>query len=243
MKAAVFVTGTDTEVGKTVVAGGLALAFKNHGLDVGVMKPAATGCRSHRGKLIAEDVEYLVGASGAEDERELICPYMLREPLAPEVAAKFDGVRIDIRKITRAFKELLRRHEVLIVEGAGGVFVPIKRNYFMIDLIAELSSPMIVVARPGLGTINHTLLTREVARERKIDVMGIIINNYVERPSLAERTNPDVIRRYAGTELLGIMPHLKGVSVPKTMCDGLLRATEHSIDIRKILNHLRRGNP
>ena len=243
MKAALFITGTDTEVGKTVVAAGLALAFRNHGLDVGVMKPAATGCRSHRGRLIAEDVEYLVSASGAEDERELICPYMLREPLAPEVAAKFDGVRIDIRKITRAFKELLRRHEILIVEGAGGVFVPIKRNYFMIDLITELSSPMIVVARPGLGTINHTLLTREVARERKIDVMGIIINNYVERPSLAERTNPDVIRRYAGTELLGIMSHLKGVSVTKMTYGGLLKATEHSIDIRNILNHLRKGNP
>jgi dethiobiotin synthetase len=240
MKAAVFVTGTDTEVGKTVVAAGLALALKNRGLSVGVLKPAATGCRSHRGKRIAEDVEYLAGASTSEDERELICPYMLREPLAPEVAAKLEGAHIDIRKIIRAFRELLRRHEVLIIEGAGGVFVPIKRNYFMIDLMAALSSPIIIVARPGLGTINHTLLTREVARERKIDVMGIIINNYVERPSLAERTNPDVIRRYAGTELLGIMPHLKGVSVPKMAYDGLLKATEDNIDIQEILDHLRR---
>jgi dethiobiotin synthetase len=238
---AVFVTGTDTEVGKTVVAAGLALALKKRGLDVGVMKPTATGCRVVRGKLVAEDVEYLVGASGSDDEHELICPYMLREPLAPEVAGQLEHVRIDSRKIIRAFKELRRRHEALIVEGAGGVFVPIKKNYFMIDLIAALDTPMVIVARPGLGTINHTLLTREVARERKIEVAGIIINNYIERPSLAERTNPHVIRRYSSAELLGIMPQLRGVSVQRVKYEGLLEATEKHIDVKKLLDCLERA--
>ncbi len=240
MNSALFVTGTDTEVGKTLVAAGLALALAKRGLDVGVMKPAVTGCSTRRGRRISEDVEYLVGACGGEDERELVCPYMLREPLAPEVAARQERARIDIRRITRAFRELRRRHDVLIVEGAGGLFVPIKRNYFMLDLIAELSSPLIVVARPGLGTINHTLLTCEIARARGIDVAGIIINNYPLRPSLAERTNPDILQRYSGARLLGILPHLPRASVPARKYDGLLDATEANIDIAKILKCLRR---
>ncbi len=111
MGHAVFITGTDTEIGKTVVAAGLALALKHRGIDVGVMKPAATGCRSRRGRRVSEDVEYLVGACDCKDERELVCPYMLREPLAPEVAADLEHARIDIRQIIRAFKELRSRHE------------------------------------------------------------------------------------------------------------------------------------
>lgn len=242
MGFAVFVTGTDTEVGKTVVAAGLALAFRERGIDVGVMKPAVTGCRTRRGRRISEDVEFLIKASGCDDDRELVCPYMLREPLAPEVAAEREGVRIDVRRITHAFKRLAREHEALIVEGAGGLFVPIKKNFLMIDLIAALGVPIVVVARPGLGTINHTLLSCEAARMRNIGVAGIVINGYPKKPSTAERTNPDVIRRYARAPLLGVVPRVSGVSVEDCKLDGLLAATEKSIDIKKLLARLRRMN-
>lgn len=242
MGHALFVTGTDTEVGKTLVSAGLTLALKKRGIDVGVMKPAVTGCRSVRGKRVSDDVEYLIGASGCENDRSLVAPYMLRDPLAPEVAAEREGVRIDIRKIMGAFRKLSRKHEILIIEGAGGLFVPIKKNYLMIDLMAALAAPLIIVARPGLGTINHTLLTCEAARARNIDIMGIVINNYPRRASVAERTNPDVIRRYARTPLLGILPHLPGVSVEKRRYQGLLNATEKHIDIAKVLSTLRRKN-
>lgn len=240
MKAAIFVTGTDTEIGKTVIAAGLAIAFRERGIDVGVMKPAVTGCRTHRGKRISEDVDYLVGASGSDDDPALVCPFMLREPLAPEVAAGLEDARIDIRKITSAFKKLSDKHEILIVEGAGGLLVPIKRKYFMIDLIARLACPLIIVARPGLGTINHTLLSCEVARARNLDIAGIIINNYPKRPSLAEKTNPEMIQCYSGTRLLGVVPNVPGVSVEKGSYKGLLRAVETNIEIEKIINHLRR---
>ena len=240
MGYSLFITGTDTEVGKTVVSAGLALALKQRGIDVGVMKPAVTGCRTVRGKRVSEDVEYLMGAADCRDDRALIAPYMLRDPLAPEVAAEREGIRIDIRRITGAFKKLQKKHEILIVEGAGGLFVPIKKRYCMIDLVAALDAPLVVVARPGLGTINHTLLTCEAARARDIDVLGIVINNYPRTPSLAERTNPDVIRRYAGTTLLGIMPTLPGVSVEKKKYNGLVEATEKNIDIQKFLQALRR---
>ena len=240
MKAAIFVTGTDTEIGKTVIAAGLALAFRERGIDVGIMKPAVTGCRTHRGRRISEDVDYLVGASGSDDDPALVCPFMLRDPLAPEVAAGLEDVRIDIRKIASAFKKLSDKHEILIVEGAGGLLVPIKRKYFMIDLIAKLACPLIIVARPGLGTINHTLLSCEVARARNLDIAGIIINNYPKRPSLAEKTNPDMIQRYSGTHLLGVAPHVPGVSVEKRSYKGLLKAVEANVEIDKIINHLRR---
>jgi len=240
MGCAIFITGTDTEVGKTVVSAGLAMAFKQRGMDVGVMKPAVTGCRSVRGKRVSDDVEYLMGAGKCQDDRPLIAPYMLRDPLAPEVAAGREGVRIDIRTIIGAFRKLQKRHEMLIVEGAGGLFVPIKKRYFMADLVAALAAPLIVVARPGLGTINHTLLTCEAARARDIDILGIVINNYPRKASLAERTNPDVICRYSGAAMLGIMPNLPGVSVEKKKYDGLLNATEKNIDIPKLLSQLRR---
>jgi dethiobiotin synthetase len=110
----------------------------------------------------------------------------------------------------------------------------------MADLVVSLSVPIIIVARAGLGTINHTLLTREIALEKKIRIAGIIINNFIERPSLAERTNPDVIRRYSGKQLLGIMPRLPGVSVADKTYDGLLEATEANIDVKKILARMRR---
>lgn len=242
MGFAVFVTGTDTEIGKTVVAGGLALAFRERGVDVGVMKPAVTDCRTRRGKRISEDVDFLVKASGCEDDPGLVSPYMLRDPLAPEVAAEREGVRIDVRKIKGAFRKLAKKHEALIVEGAGGLYVPVKRNYLMIELIAELGVPILIVARPGLGTINHTLLSCEAARARGIGVAGIIINNYPAKASIAERTNPDVIRRYASAPLLGVVPHVPGVSVEECRLDGLLQATEKSIDIKKLLTRLRRIN-
>lgn len=239
-KFGLFVTGTDTDIGKTVIAGALALAFRRRGIDVGVMKPAATGCRTRGTKRIAEDIEFLLAAAGSEDEPELVCPYMLREPLAPEVAAQIEGIRIDTRKIIAAYRELSDRHEMIIVEGAGGVFVPIKKNYFMLDLLPALALPALVVIRPGLGTINHTLLTCEILRAQGTKIAGLIMNDYPKRPSLSERTNPDVLRRYAKTPLLGVVPHLDTVSVPERKLNGLDEAIEQAVDVRKLLSRLRK---
>ena len=242
MGMTIFITGTDTEVGKTVFAGGLAMALRERGVDVGIMKPAVTGCRTRGGRRISDDVNFLVSASGCDDDPALICPYMLRDPLAPQVAAEREGTRIDVRTILGAFRKLKNSHDALIVEGAGGLFVPIKKNYFMIDLIAAMGSPIVVVARPGLGTINHTLLSCEAARARNIGVAGIVINNYPKKASTAERTNPDAIRRYARVPLLEILPHLPEVSVEDGKLDGLLDAIEKSIDVGKLLGRLRRMN-
>jgi dethiobiotin synthetase len=240
MKFGAFVTGTDTDIGKTVIAGGLARALHKRGFDVGVMKPAATGCRRRGGKRIAEDVEFLRAAAESNDEPELVCPYMLREPLAPEMAAQIEGIRINTRKIIAAYRELSRKHEVMIVEGAGGIFVPIKKNYFMLDLLPAFTLPTLVVIRPGLGTINHTMLTCEVLRTRGAKVAGLIMNDYPKKPSLSERTNPDVLRRYGKAPLLGVVPHLDGVSVSERKIHGLQEAFEQAVDVKKLISRLRK---
>jgi len=240
-KPGLFVTATDTEVGKTVVAGGLVLALRAHGFDVGVMKPAATGCRSRRGKTLAEDVEFLMEAAATDDERELVCPYMLRDPLAPQVAAEREDSRLDIRRIRSAFQKLRSRHDAMIVEGAGGVYVPLRPRYYMLDLMSDLGLPALVVIRPALGTINHTLLTLDALRARKIPVAGVIMNNYPKRPSLAERTNPEVLRDCPGVPFLGVLPRLEMVSVSQRRFDGLQNAIEEAIDVGQLVDFLRRN--
>ena len=240
-KFGLFITGTDTGIGKTVIAGGLAVAFKARGYNVGVMKPVATGCRFRKGKPVAEDVEFLIAASESEDERELVCPYMLREPLAPEVAARLEKTRVDTRRIFSALREISRRHEVVLVEGAGGVFVPIKHNYFMLDLVADLLMPALVVARPALGTINHTLLTCQALHDAGVNIAGILVNDHPKKLSLAERTNPDSLRKYSDAPFFGVVPHLAGVSVSGRKFEGLGEAIERAIDVEKLIAFLRRS--
>jgi dethiobiotin synthetase len=207
----IFITGTDTGVGKTFVAIGIMEAMKAAGIDVCPMKPVESGCRLKGGTLIPSDALRLLEASGTGEDIDLINPYRLRHPLAPSVAAVIEGVRIDRRKILSCFRKLAFRHEVLIVEGAGGLMVPVFREYMFSDMVVDLGLPLVVVARPSLGTINHTLLTLEAARSRGINVLGVIFSHTERRRSgIPEKTNPEVISRLGKTAILGSIPHSTG---------------------------------
>lgn len=198
-----FITGTDTGVGKTIIAGALAAAFREKGLDVGVMKPVATGGW--------DDARFLIKSAGVEDNIFLVNPYCLATPVAPAVAAEIEKLKIDIGRIRAAYEELSRRHEMLIVEGVGGLLVPIYKKYLVTDLIKDLDLPIIIVAKPGLGTINHTLLTISQARRSRIKVLGVIINNYDEATAgIAEKTAPEVIEKVGNVPILGIVRHIDG---------------------------------
>ncbi|MDP2935542.1 MAG: dethiobiotin synthase, partial [Dehalococcoidia bacterium] len=153
----IFVTGTDTGVGKTVVAAGLAAALKARGVNVGVMKPVQTG--DYPG-----DAAVLRLAAGVDDPLNLILPCYLQAPLAPAVAALLGDRPVSPALIMEAFQELCQRHEFMIVEGVGGLMVPLLDGYSVADLIVAMGLPALVVARPGLGTINHTLLTIKQAQ-------------------------------------------------------------------------------
>jgi len=204
----IFITGTDTGVGKTYVATALAGAFRSNGIDAGVMKPAETGCRSHKGELVPQDALRLIHAAGARDRLNLVNPYRFRKPLAPAVAAEIEKRRIDPAKIMTAYRLLVRRHDFMIVEGAGGIMVPLSRKYLYLDLAQAMKLPVLIVARPGLGTINHTLLTISALKQRKVHVAGIVINYALDqRPGPAERTSPSAIQDISRVAVLGTLTH------------------------------------
>jgi dethiobiotin synthetase len=206
MRRGIFVTGTDTGVGKTVVAATLARLLRMNGVSVGVMKPVTSGCREENGQLVSDDALLLCQAAGVALSED-VAPYRLREALAPADAARFDGVRIDFSTIKASFDRLASLYQYVIVEGAGGLMVPLSGGLLVADLARELELPLLVVARPGLGTINHTVLTCYSAQQLGLQVAGVIINGMPEQPGLAEQGAPHQIGSLCGASVLGIWPH------------------------------------
>ena len=192
----VFITGTDTGVGKTVVAAALIRSLLELGVDVGVMKPVETGGGGDSGVLQE--------AASSRDSIDVVSPYRLRHTLAPMVAAELERVTIELSKILDCYDLLSSCHEVVVVEGAGGVAVPITRGVWVSDLIAALGTPCVVVGRAGLGTINHTVLTIEHLQDRGVRVLGVVLNGF--KGNEAEEAGPGVIREMAGVEHLWVTP-------------------------------------
>lgn len=205
MSKGIFITGTDTGVGKTIVAATLARLLRMNGARVGVMKPVTSGCREEDGQLVSDDALLLCQAAGVPFTED-VAPYRLREPLAPAEAAKCDGVRIDISAIKASFDRLVASCDYLIVEGAGGLMVPLSGGLLIADLARELGLPLLVVAGPGLGTINHTVLTCFAAQQMGLQVAGVIVNGMPEHPGLAEKGAPHQIGSLCGAPVLGIWP-------------------------------------
>ena len=209
MTKGVFVTGTDTGVGKTVVAVGLVHLLKARGLDVGVMKPIATGAKRLNGKWVSEDARLLMEASATDDPYEMINPICLSTPAAPSVASLREGDHIELTNIWGAFKTLRARHRFLVVEGIGGLLVPIDGKLFLADIAREMSLPLIVVAKTSLGTINHTLLTIEAARRRRLKIAVIVLNSPDGRQVIGLLdSNKKEIERLSGIPVLTVIPHI-----------------------------------
>lgn len=212
MDKGIFITGTDTGVGKTIVASILASYLKSIGHDVGVMKPVHTGCRLIRSSPMGHDTRLLMLAAGVQDPPEMITPYCFRQPLAPWPASQIEGVKIRTSVLLRAYRELCRRHPFLIVEGVGGLAVPITAHMTVLDLARLFKLPLLVVTRPGLGTLNHTQLTIEYARLGKVPVKGIVINETERKKSgLVERTNSALLAMHCKTPVLGRIPFIEGL--------------------------------
>ena len=205
--AGIFITGTDTEIGKTVVAGGLAATLKAAGVNVGVMKPIASGGVEQAGRIVSEDAIFLKHAAQVDDALDLINPICLRHPLAPSVAAEIEGVSVDFQQIDEVFAQLCQRHEFMVVEGVGGLAVPICEEMLVADMAQRFQLPLLVVARPNLGTINHTVLTVEFARSYSLELHGIVLNASQEASKgLAEETNPNELARLTHLPILGTVP-------------------------------------
>jgi dethiobiotin synthetase len=202
-----FVTATDTEVGKTVISGAIANYFLRQGARVAVSKPVATGCVHRREGWVSEDAEFLASCADARFPLDLICPQRYREPLAPAVAADRAKQPLDWSAIDRSLKLMTRESDVIVVEGIGGILVPIDHQYTTLDIARWLKLQAVVVARPNLGTINHTLMTLEMLRRGGVTIAGVVINRYpAESASVAEETNPRYIEKFGKVPILAIVP-------------------------------------
>jgi dethiobiotin synthetase len=207
-----FITGTDTGVGKTHVGASLsAFLAVSKGYNVGVMKPFESGLAKHDKDSLPWDAICLKEASGSADDLDLISPYTFEAPLAPEVAARLAGVTIEMDVIDKIYHTIHNNHDVVVVEGAGGVLVPITEGFFYLDLMKRWKTPVIIVSRLGLGTINHTLLTCHYLKSQGVPVVGVILNDTDGTGNLPAKTNPEVLKRYLEVPLLGIFPHRKGL--------------------------------
>ena len=202
-----FVTGTDTGVGKTRVTAALAAAWSKS-RRVAVMKPIETGCRREGNRLVAEDAATLAAACGRELDPALVCPFRYQAPASPESAAALDGAApASVVAIQAAFVELTRGADVALVEGAGGLLVPIAPAVTMADLAAALEGALLIVARTRLGTLNHTLLTIEVARRRGLRIAGVVLNRTEPVSGPEEERVAALVAAHGEVAVLGVLPY------------------------------------
>jgi dethiobiotin synthetase len=199
-----FVTGTDTGVGKTVVTAAIVRLLLRAGRVCRVCKPVATGARQVNEGWLSEDTERLAEASGQAFAD--VTPWTFEPPVAPPVAARLHGSRLVLTEITAAVQSRCPPDGAIIVEGVGGLLCPLTDDATVADLMAALQLPVVIVTRRSLGTLNHTLLTLEAARTRRLNVVGVVVNETTPPTGLAEETNVAELRRRIGVPLLAVVP-------------------------------------
>ena len=201
----IFITGTDTGIGKTYVACALAKTLRKKYIRAGVMKPIASGSRV--------DAKKLIRASKSRERLNEVNPVFLKFPLAPFVSAKMERKAINLKPVRDSFARLKKKCDFLIVEGIGGLMVPLKKNYFVLDMIKEFSFPVLMVGRASLGTINHTLLTIDKLRREKIKVLGIALSAGKKR-TIADKSNAETIKELTGLPVIEVLKN-KGIDLEK----------------------------
>ncbi|MED1470723.1 dethiobiotin synthase [Bacillus salipaludis] len=227
MTNGIFITGTDTDVGKTIISSGIAAVLKEQQLDVGVFKPLLSGILREDPR---SDTSLLKQLSKSSLSYEEITPYVFKEPLAPYVAAKLEGKSVRMEEVLCHWEKIKEKHEFFIVEGAGGISVPLGEQFLVSDLIKELELPIVIVARPNLGTVNHIFLTVQYAKSLGLTIAGIVLNGISEQPDLAEKTNPKLIEELCGVPILGITPKLRDLTL-----ENIKNMVKEHIDVTLLL--------
>ena len=194
MQKGIFITATDTEAGKTYVSCAIARAIKRTGLIPGVFKPVSTGNRN--------DAKALIKAAGINERPETVTPVFFKNPMSPYGASLIENEVFDLKAVDKAFKYFLKKYDFTIVEGVGGLLVPLKQSFFVSDLIRRLRLPVIIVARFGLGTINHTLLTVDKLRRDKACIAGIILTGKKDIKDISVKSNASIIKKAAKLPVL-----------------------------------------
>ncbi len=237
-KPGLFITGTDTGVGKTVVTCAIAAALRKQlpGVSLGVCKPFATGCRRDREGLVNPDAEALAHFADCRQPLEVINPIRFTAPLAPAVAAKQSDSPIDFEALGRSLALLNRESDALLIEGIGGLMVPLDPRdpkYTVLNLIAELGYPAVIVTRAGLGTLNHTAMTARLLKQAGCQCAGLVINGYdadaanTDDPSVA--SNRVWLERTTGLKALAVVPRVDPIGAEPQhgrLDPGILEAVE-----------------
>ena len=208
-----FITGTDTDVGKTFVTAGIASAMKKMGIDVGIMKPFAAGTPQKNGYK-SSDVQILSKAAQVNEPEELLNPYFFPIPASPFTASKNLGIKVDIKIVMNSFKQLSSLHDVLLVEGIGGIMTPILEDYFVINLIKNMNLETIIVTSSRIGTINHTIMTNEICQRYGIKVRGLIINNLESNGYPINELKRD-LEELTKKPVIGSIPFIKDFNLEK----------------------------
>ena len=223
----IFITGTDTDVGKTYITAGLAITLRKMDIDVGVMKPYAAGVKQKKG-FKSEDVEILANSAKINDPEELLNPQFFPISASPYTAWKKLKIIPKNSLILSSFKKLSKKHEMMLVEGMGGTMTPILKNYYITDLIKDMKIPTIIVTRSRVGTVNHTIMTVKMCQKYKIPIKGIIINNF-DKGYPINQLKKD-LESLTGIKVLGSIPFIKDMSDKS-----LYRIFKKNIDIKSLL--------
>ena len=210
MLKSLFITGTDTDVGKTYITAGLAVTLRKMGIDIGIMKPFAAGTAQKKGYK-SEDVEILSNAAQVNDPENLVNPQFFRIPASPYTAWKTLKIKPKISSVISSFKKLSKLHEMLLVEGMGGIMTPILKDYFVTDLIKEMKIPAILVTRTRVGTVNHTIMTVKMCEKYRIPVKGIIVNDFDSDGYKTKELIRD-LKNLTRVPILGTIPFIKDMS-------------------------------
>jgi dethiobiotin synthetase len=205
----IFVTGTDTGIGKTFVSAILVSKLKARGITCCYYKPISTGCELINETLMSEDLIFINKTTNSNFSPEISTPIRYRIPASPFFASIQEEREIDIKGILEQFKRLSEAYGFTIVEGIGGIMVPITKNYFVLDLINDLNLPALVVSRPILGTINHTLMTLTLLKQKGIRILGFVTNGEIPKDDPTVSTNSKIIEEISGVQFLGHVPFIK----------------------------------
>lgn len=205
-----FITGTDTDTGKTVAGTAVLSVLRQRGIDCQPMKPVQTGCYEQDGELTSPDLQFYLNMNvltPGKDEEKQMSLYQFRPACSPHLAARKQGVDIKIPEIVHAARQLDKHHDMILIEGAGGVIVPLTESSTMLDLMQAVQLPVILVTRPGLGTINHTLLSLKEIRRAGLEVRGVIMcSTQPVKWGDVENDNRRTIETFGNTEILGCLP-------------------------------------
>ena len=223
-----FITGTDTDVGKTYITTGLAITLRKMSIDVGVMKPFAAGVAQKKGYK-SEDIEILSKAAQTNDHENLVNPQFFPIPASPYTAWKKLKIKPKITRVLSSFKKLSDMHDMMLVEGIGGILTPILKDYYVTNLIKDMKIPTIIVTRSKVGTVNHTLMTVKMCEKYKIPIKGIIINNFDGDGYPINQLKKD-LEDLTGVKVLGSIPFINDMSD-----ESLYKIFKKNIDMKLFL--------